>query len=117
LIAVLGGNYERTIIGNKENVAPKEAPRVTTAGTQLLFTVAAMEEAGSWTVRQLAEASGLSKSNVANVRQRLVDRRILQKSGRGFEVRDKPRLQEELLRGYEVALRPKLLIGRFSLST
>ena len=110
---VLGRNYERTIIGNKENGAAKDGQRVSPASTQLLFTFATIEQAGTWTVRQLAEASGLSKSNVANVQQQLVDREILKKSGRGFEFRDKERLQEELLRGYEIALRPKLLIGRF----
>jgi hypothetical protein len=110
---VLGRNYERTIIGNKENASSKEGPRLSLASTQLLFTFATTEEAGAWPVRQLAEASGLSKSNVANVRQQLVDREIFKKSSRGVEVRDKERLQEELLRGYEIALRPKLLIGRF----
>lgn len=110
---VLGRNYERTILGNKESVIPKEGPRVTPASIQLLFTFATIEHAGTWNVRQLAEASGLSKSNVANVRQRLVDRGILKKSGRVFEIHDQPRLQEELLRGYEGILRPKLLIGRF----
>ena len=110
---VLGGDYERTIIGNKENVVPREGLRVSPAGTQLLFTLASIEQAGTWTVRQLGEASGLSKSNVANVRQQLVDRGILKKSVRVFEVRDKSRIEEELLRGYELALRPKLLIGRF----
>lgn len=110
---VLGRNYERTIIGNKQGVAPKDGPRVSPASTQLLFTFATIEQAGTWTVRQLGEASGLSKSNVANVRRQLVDRGILKKSGRIFEIRDKSRIEEELLRGYELALRPKLLIGRF----
>lgn len=110
---VLGRNYERTVIGNKENVAPRESPRFSPAGAQLLFTFASIEQAGTWTVRQLAEASGLSKSNVANVRHQLVDHGILKKAGRVFEIRDKSRIEEELLRGYELALRPKLLIGRF----
>jgi hypothetical protein len=110
---VLGRNYERTIIGNRETAAPKEGQRVSPAIAQLLFTFATMEQAGTWSVRQLAEASGLSKSNVANVRQQLIDQGVLKQSGQGFEIRDKSRLQEELLRGYELALRPKLLIGRF----
>lgn len=110
---VLGGNYERTIIGNRENVAPRERIRVSPAGAQLLFTLASIEQAATWTVRQLGEASGLSKSNVANVRRQLLDRGILKKSGRAFALRDKSRIEEELLRGYELALRPKLLIGRF----
>ena len=79
---VLGRNYERTIIGNREGVAPKDGPRVSSATTQLLFTFATIEQAGIWTVRQLGEASGLSKSNVANIRRQLVDRGILKKSGR-----------------------------------
>lgn len=110
---VLGGNYERTIIGNRENVAPRESIRVSPAGAQLLFTLASIEQAATWTVRQLGEASGLSKSNVANVRRQLLDRGILKKSDRVFALRDKSRIEEELLRGYELALRPKLLIGRF----
>jgi len=110
---VLGRKYERTIVGNREDVAPKDGPRVSPATAQLLFTFATIEQAGAWPVRQLAEASGLGKSNVANVRQQLVNRGLLKKSGRGFEIRERGRLQEELLRGYEFALRPKLLIGRF----
>jgi hypothetical protein len=55
----------------------------------------------------------LSKSNVAKVRQQLVNLGVLKESEHGFDIRYKSRLQEELLRGYELALRPKLLIGRF----
>jgi hypothetical protein len=69
---VFGQNYERTIIGKKENAVSKEGKRVSPAIVQLLFTFATKELAGSWSVRQLAEASGLSKSNVAKVRQQLV---------------------------------------------
>jgi hypothetical protein len=78
-----------------------------------MFAFATKESAGSWSVRQLAEASGLSKSNAAKVRQQLVSGGVLRESEHGFDIRDKSRLQEELLRGYELALRPKLLIGRF----
>src|SRR5579871_1545685 len=54
---VLGGDYELTIIGNKEIVLPRESLRVSPAGTQLLFTLASIEQAGTWTVRKLGEAS------------------------------------------------------------
>ena len=76
----------------------KRAKRVSPAIAQLLFTFATKELAGSWSVRQLAEASGLSKSNVAKVRQQLVERGVLRESGHGFDISDKSRLQEELLR-------------------
>jgi hypothetical protein len=114
---VLGGNYERTIIGNKENVASRERPRVSPAGAQLLFTLVSMEQAQTWTVRQLAEASGLGKSNVANVQQQLVGRGILKKSGRVLEVRDKSPIEEELLKGYELDPAPQTSDRTFSFPT
>jgi hypothetical protein len=110
---LLGGNYERTIIGTKESSAAKEGQRVSAAIAQLMFTFATQDPAGSWPVRRLAEVSGLRKSNVAKIRQQLVDRGILKMSKLGFDIRDKSQLEQELLRGYELALRPKLLIGRF----
>jgi hypothetical protein len=61
----------------------------------------------------LAEVSGLSKSNVAKVENQLVARGILRKSASGFSLHDDAQLAEELLRGYESALRSKILIGRF----
>src|SRR6202035_79395 len=69
--------------------------------------------AGCWSVRQLAEASGLTKSSVAKVRQQLVERGVLRESKHGLDISDKSRFKDELLRGYEFAGRPKLLIGRF----
>jgi hypothetical protein len=110
---VLGRNYERTIVGGQESAVLKEGNRISPATTQLLFALAAEEEAGSWSVRKLAEASGLSKSNVAKVEKQLVDRDVLRELEDGFHIRDNAQLQEELLRGYELSLRPKLLIGRF----
>ncbi len=110
---VLGRSYERTIVGGKENAVLKEGKRISPATTQLLFAFATQEEAGSWSVRQLAEVSGLGKSNVAKVEKQLVERGVLRQSEDGFQIRDNAQLREELLRGYELALRPKLLIGRF----
>lgn len=110
---VLGGNYERTIVGGKENTVLKEGKRISPAITQLLFAFSTQDEAGSWSVRKLAETSGLSKSNVAKVETQLVERGVLRQAEDGFHIRDNARLPEELLRGYELALRPKLLIGRF----
>lgn len=43
----------------------------------------------------------------------MVDRGAVKESGRGIAIRDTRLLQEELLRGYELAQRPKFLIGRF----
>ena len=43
---VLGKNYERTIIGNKENTVAKEGKRVSPAIAQLLFTFAIRASTG-----------------------------------------------------------------------
>jgi len=110
---VLGPNYERTITGAKEKTPTNRELRVSPAISQLLFTFAAQENAGSLSVRKLSEISGLSKSNVANVRHQLVAQGVLIESPDGLRLRDKSKLQEELLRGYELALRPKLMLGRF----
>jgi len=110
---VLGRNYERTIVGNKESASEKEEQSLTAAKVQLLFTLAAHDEARNWTVRQLAEASGLGKSNVAKVRQQFVQQDILRHSRDLYELRRGPELEERMVRGYEQVMRPKLFLNRF----
>ena len=105
-----GKNYGRTIIGRRESQKAKEPKVITAAKGQLLFTFAAYEQAPAWTVRQLAEACGVSKSNVAKLRKQLVEEGILTST---FRFRNGRQLEAQLLRAYEQALRPKLLINRF----
>ena len=64
-------------------------------------------------MRELAEASGVSKSNVAKLRRQMVDQGILGKNGNLFDLRYRARLEDDLIRGYEQVLRPKLLFNRF----
>jgi hypothetical protein len=108
----LGDNYVRTVLGNKEAPRAIDSKSVTPAKIQLLFTLAG-EGQKEWTVRELAEASGLSKSNVAKLRRQMVDQGILQKKGNLFDLRYRARLEDDLIRGYEQVLRPKLLFNRF----
>jgi hypothetical protein len=105
----LGSHYSRTIIGRREVKAAKEAKPPTAAKAQLVFAFAAFDEAPIWSVRQLAEVSGISKSNVAKLRKQLVGEGVLTSS---FHLRNRKELAGELLRAYEV-LRPRLLINRF----
>lgn len=107
---VLGRSYARTIVGKREQERAKEARTMTAARGQLLFAFAACEQASTWTIRQLAEASGVGKSNVATIRKQLVEEGILTPT---FHVRNGKELEGQLLRAYEQALRPKLLINRF----
>lgn len=110
---VLGRNYERTVVGTKQDVPEAKEPRISPAISQLLFAFATAKDAGSWSVRKLAEYAGLSKSNVAKVERQLVAQGVLSESKEDFRLRDRSKLPEELLPGYELALRPKLFLGRF----
>lgn len=107
---VLGRSYARTVVGKREPQRAKEARTMTAARGQLLFAFAACQQAPTWTVRQLAEASGVGKSNVATIRKQLVQEGILTRT---FHVRNGKELEGHLLRAYEQALRPKLVINRF----
>jgi hypothetical protein len=110
---VLGNNYARTILGHREKLTERDDKTITAAKAQLLFAFAAYEDAPSWTVRQLAEATGLSKSNAAKVRKQLAEDGLLQGVKRNLASINRKELEPSLLRGYEQALRPKLLIGRY----
>jgi len=109
---VLGQNYERTIVGNKERSSEKADKSLTPAKVQLLFTIAATDKARNWSVRQLADASGLSKSNIAQIRQQFVREGIVRHVDDSYELR-RGHQTEELIRGYEQVLRPRLLFNRF----
>lgn len=108
----LGGNYVRTVLGNKEATRAMDTKSVTPAKVQLLFTLAAHEDT-ALTVRELAEASGLSKSNVAKLRPQIIDQHFLSSNGESSDSRSKKALADHLVRGYEEVLRPKLLFNRF----
>jgi hypothetical protein len=109
----LGKEYERTIIGKKERAAKAQTHRLTPATVQILFSFAADNNAPNWSVRHLAEVAGLSKSNVAKLRQQLIDKGTLRQTDKRVELPGIKELEDELLQGYELALRPKLYIGRF----
>ena len=109
----VGKSYERTVLGQKEKTQQKRGSRLTAAVAQLLFSFADKPEAVNWTVREIADLSGVGKSSVAKVREQLLDEGLLRKSNAGFEIADHSELHDQLLQGYELALRPKLLLGRF----
>lgn len=110
---VLGKKYARTIIGNREPSRVGASRAITPAKVKLLFAFVAYSLSPEWTVRQLAEASGLSKSNVAKIRKELVEEGILKITRGAFEPVERKKIELYLIRGYEQVLRPKLLINRF----
>jgi len=108
----LDNDYIRTVIGKKEERTHSEKT-LTPARIQLLFALAAQPESVNWTVRQLADAAGISKSNAAKIRHELITERFLAPRKDGHVVEDAKELEDQLVRGYEQVLRPKIVIGRF----
>jgi hypothetical protein len=107
----LNNDYVRTVIGKKEDQRHSEKI-LTPARIQLLFVLAAQPEATNWTVRRLADEAGISKSNAAKIRQQLIAERFLTPRKNGYMV-DAKELEDQLVRGYQQLLRPRILIGRF----
>ncbi len=111
----LGGRFHWTVVGrtrSRRQLKP-ETFQLTPTSVRLLFTMAARPESAGWTVRQLAEASGVGKSTVSNIRAHLEREARLQRIRGHYQAEDPTRLRDQLLAGYHQLLRPKSLIGRF----
>jgi len=109
-------HYYWTVVGNRERAEQAERGHKTpqTAATlQVVFTIAAHPEAGTWTVRELAAAAGVSKSKAANTRRELLEKGVIRQAGGRFRSADPQDLIDQLLSGYRQVLRPRLVIGRF----
>jgi hypothetical protein len=111
----LGQNYQALVVGRREQprVESESSKLASRAGAQLLFTLAADPSAANWPTRQLAQASGISKSIVARLERRLVHSGILQPVGRDFQLAKPNDIRQQLLAGYSETLYPRILFGRF----
>ena len=106
----LGSQYNWTVLGKREPAKLPEAHRTTPAAIQLLFQFVTDPQSATWTVRDLARASGISKTKIAQLRSRFLEERILRKAS-PFRVTTE--IADRLVSGYAAILRPKLLLGRF----
>ncbi len=109
----LGDEYNWTVIGERKPPKPPQSERMTPAAVQLLFQFATNPESGTWTVRDLGAAVGLSKSKVAELRLQFAHERIFAAHGGEKSPAATCELRDRLISGYSQILRPKLLIGRF----
>src|SRR6266571_4494974 len=108
----LNNDYVRTVLGNRESRGHSDKI-LTPSRIQMLFVLAAEPESASWTVRDLADVSGVSKSNAAKIRQQFIAEGLLSPGKGKLAVRDVKGLEQQLLNGYAQVLRPKIVIGRF----
>ena len=106
----LGSEYNWTVLGKREPIRLAETNRTTPATIQLLFQFAADPKSASWTVRDLARTTGISKTKVAQLRHQFSNERILSSKS---EFRMTPGIADRLVSGYGQILRPKLVLGRY----
>jgi hypothetical protein len=106
----LGSEYSWTVLGKHEPPKLPEAGRTTPATIQLLFQFAINPTSAKWTVRDLARATGISKTKVAQLRQRFLREQILRGES---DFRMTPEISDRLVSGYGQIMRPKLILGRF----
>jgi len=106
----IGSQFNWTVLGKREPAKLPEAHRTTPAAIQLLFQFATDPESATWTVRDLARATGVGKTKIAQLRAQFLKDRILKKSS-PFRVTGE--IADRLVSGYATILRPKLLLGRF----
>ena len=106
-------HFHWTSLGNRESAGLGQ-PRVQTAATlQLLFTLIAYPESAAWSVRDLADRAGVSKSTAAATRRSLLANRTICAVNGQFKFTDPLDYVDQLVSGYRQTLRPRLTIGRF----
>jgi len=106
----LGDSYNWTILGRRQPPPLPETVRTTPATLQLLFQLMTHPASSTWTVRDLALSSGVSKSKVAQLLHQLRLEGLL---AAGDLFRPTPSTPETLVAGYGRILRPKLIVGRY----
>ena len=110
----LGDQYQALLLGRPDTSRKTRARKLSPAAVQVLFTALARPDLLGGTVRKLADVAGVGKSTMADVRQQLVEERILvaAKDG-GYHVAGERVVRERFVVGYSQVLRPHLLIGRY----
>jgi hypothetical protein len=109
----LGSEFNWTVLGKREPAALPEADRTTPATIQLLFQFATEPESARWTVRDLADSTGISKTRVAQIRRQFVREQVLTMRANEPEFGMTPEIADRLVAGYNQILRPKLVLGRY----
>ncbi len=109
----LGSDFEKTIIGKKEQKGVARQDRFSAAHAQMLFTLAADPHLVSHSIRELEALTGISKSHVANILQSLTYRGLIYRTTTGLKLAGKEEIERDLVQSYDLVLRSKLLMGRY----
>ncbi len=109
----LGLKYNWTVLGKRQPPAMPDAERTTPATLQLLFQLATTPQSAEWTVRDLEDSSGISRTRVAQIRRQFIRERVLTVRAHKPAFSMTPQVADRLVAGYSQILRPKLLLGRY----
>lgn len=114
----LGTSYVAHIAGRTQQRVPS-GRGAGSAGYLVVYALLATPDLVKGTVREMAEAAGVSRQAVSGTLTRLSEQEILYRKGRGRAVgymwSPQGRMQalDGWLRGYADLVRPKLVLGRF----
>lgn len=106
--------FTARVEGRPPTQAAPDSRALRAPGLQVVFAFLARPALVEATVREVAEAAGVSKSTAANVRRQLEKERLV---GRGVKRRvltDPRALVDRWLSAYAVTLRPRLLLGCYA---
>jgi hypothetical protein len=110
----VGDEHLFHVQGRKPRPAERKARGLGAGGYQALFAILAKPELIGAPVRDIAVATGVGKTIVAELLRRLEDEGWLaRRKGRVVPLRPLGGLIDRWLTGYADVLRPKLLIGRY----
>ena len=112
----LDDRYVARLQGRTAPAVPARGKQLRAAGYQVMFALLSDPNRVSLSQRGLARAAGTSKQPVADLLARLEAEKRLVRRGRAFTWVDPPdkTLLERWVAGYSNALRPRLLVGRYS---
>lgn len=109
----LGETLIRQIDGRSAHRSPNGGRALGAPGYRLIFALLVDSSLVGRPVRAIAAAAEVSPATAANGLKQLRQDTLIADGPRGRQTIERARLLERWLRGYEIVLRPKLLIGSF----
>ena len=109
----LGLDFEKTIVGKKEQKGIGRQDRFSAAHAQMLFTLSAYPHQVSHSIRKLEALTGISKSHVSNILQSFIHRGLIYRATTGLKLAGKEEIEREMVQSYDLVLRSNLLMGRY----
>lgn len=107
-------SYSALVSGRPPARTSRDMRALRAPGLQVIFALLAQPGLVNAPIRDVADAAGVSKSTVANVRRQLEQERLLGRGVRRRVLTDPHALVDRWLSAYGMTLRPRLFLGRYA---